>query len=499
MIGNRVSPSRWRACALLLMAGLTWSGLAIAAKPAEPRFSVELLQQDFDALYRTLQAAHFDLFARRPKAEYDALHATMRAGITRPMTAFETEVLFQRFVAFGDVAHAHIAFPAAAWEAYRQGGGRALPLYPRFDGARFVVSDDLAEGVPVGAEVLAMDGEPIGNWYRRLRAHLSADSDYMARALMAFRWPALLWLEVGEREAFEIAWRGSDGVEHTTRVDALTQGELRARMARHSSPTREERAWTLREDGVAYLRPGPFYNIDPDATDLWDPRSFIAFIDAAFEQIISAKPRALLIDLRDNPGGDASFSDPMVAWFAHRPFRFASRFMVKSSGAARASNQARIKQAGERVSPVSERYEALYAKHPPGEVFELDFPEVPPRAGQRFAAPVYLLVNRHSFSNTVTTAALAQDFGFAKVLGEETSDLATTYGAMEHFALPGTGIQVGFPKALIVRPNGDRAARGVVPDVSIPTPVGDDAWQAVLDAAIRIIDAAHPRVANAEH
>ena len=82
---------------------------------------------------------------------------------------------------------------------------------------------------------------------------------------------------------------------------------------------------------------------------------------------------------------------------------------------------------------------------------------------------------------------MAQDYGFARVLGEPTSDLASTYGAMEQFNLPRTGIQVGFPKARIVRPNGDDADRGVTPDVAIATPIGPSAWQQVLDQAVAII------------
>lgn len=310
----------------------------------------------------------------------------------------------------------------------------------------------------------------------------------MARAMLEFRWPALLWLEAGEQTDFDLRWIDIKGQAHETRIAALSQDQLRTVAAHMPSPDRPERELRLREDGIAYLRPGPFYDSNPEATDPWDPRDFVSFVDESFERILAAKPRALLIDLRDNPGGDSSFSDPLVAWFADRPFRFYSRFTVRSSEAARKANLARIAQASERGSPVSELYERLYAQHPPGSFFEVDFPAVPPRAGKRFEGPVYLLINRHSYSNAVTVAALAQDFGFARILGEETSDLASTYGAMEQFTLPATGIVVGFPKARIIRPNGDESARGVVPDVAIASPVGPGGWEAVLAAATQIID-----------
>ncbi len=46
-----------------------------------------------------------------------------------------------------------------------------------------------------------------------------------------------------------------------------------------------------------------------------------------------------------------------------------------------------------------------------------------------------------------------------RIVGEETSDLATTYGAMESFTLPRTGLKVGFPQARIIQPSGDIGLR----------------------------------------
>jgi C-terminal processing protease CtpA/Prc len=97
-----------------------------------------------------------------------------------------------------------------------------------------------------------------------------------------------------------------------------------------------------------------------------------------------------------------------------------------------------------------------------------------------------VLVNRHSYSNTVMVAAIVQDYGFGRVIGEETADLASTYGAMETFALPRTGIVVGYPKARILRPNGDARARGVIPDVAIETPVVPSREDVVLERALAL-------------
>ena len=87
-------------------------------------------------------------------------------------------------------------------------------------------------------------------------------------------------------------------------------------------------------------------------------------------------------------------------------------------------------------------------------------------------------------------AALAQDYGFATILGEETSDLATSYGAMEQFDLSRTGISVGFPKAYLIRPSGSTEARGVRPDIAIETPAVPAREDIVLRQAQKIVEEA---------
>lgn len=100
---------------------------------------------------------------------------------------------------------------------------------------------------------------------------------------------------------------------------------------------------------------------------------------------------------------------------------------------------------------------------------------------------MFVLINRHTYSNAVFVAALIQDAGFGVVLGEETADLASTLGAMETFSLPHTAAVVGYPKALLLRPSGDRERRGVVPDLRIDEPLSADPDGDVLRSATAMI------------
>ncbi len=489
-------PSRLRrlSAPLLSLALFAVAGLArtspVAGSEIEARYAPDVIRAELDALYTGLKAAHYDLFARRPRAEYDALHQRMREAIDAPLALDEVERRFQRFVAYGNVAHARIDAIGRGWEAYRAGGGKAFPLFLRVVDGRVHVERNVSgvDAIAVGDRVVSIDGLPARRWLDGMRTHLSADNDYLAYTQLETRLPMYVWLERGAVDAFALVLEKSGGRRLERRVPARSRAEFaaaEAKQPKHFALDWDARDARMLEGGVAYLRPGPFYDNRPEATDPWDTRAFRTFVDDAFERFIAADAKHLVIDLRDNPGGDNSFSDLMLAWIAAKPFRFTDAFDIRVSAATTASNAKRL---GGGADSISTRFAATYAKHRPGEHVRFDIPYAAPRDGRRYEGKVPVLVNRHSYSNTVMVAAIVQDYRFGRVLGEETADLASTLGAMESFTLPRTGIVVGYPKARILRPSGDARVRGVIPDVPIETPLGAHAEDLVLARALDQLD-----------
>ncbi len=490
MFGNCCWRRTWPVGLAILLCQVT-----LGAEPAAlagPLFSAEIVRADFDELYERMRASHYDLYARRPQVELDRLHAAMRASLNEPLDATQVATRFQRFLAFGAIAHARIDFPREAFERWRQSGGRLFPLAVRVvDGRTHVTANWSGESrIAPGDEILSVGALPAAKWLEQLTAQLSADNSYMANTMLEFSLQRLVWLDSGGPVSMEMRLQRAGRRPFAVALPLRTNAEIAAERERSAQPF--ELSWEAREyrmlgDGLAYLRPGPFYDADPDAASPWDPREFSDFIDRAFRSFAAARATALLIDLRDNPGGDSSFSDLMLNWFATRPYRFASSFRIKVSEAAVAANRRRIEAAGDRPDATSLKFAAAYAGRRVGEIIDFEIPMSQPRMDERFAGRVFVLINRHSYSNTVMVAATVQDYGFGTVLGEETSDLASTYGAMEEFELTRTKVKVGFPKARIVRPNGDIAARGVIPDETIRTPIVPTTQDVVLQEAERLI------------
>jgi C-terminal processing protease CtpA/Prc len=172
----------------------------------------------------------------------------------------------------------------------------------------------------------------------------------------------------------------------------------------------------------------------------------------------------LILDLRGNPGGDNSFSDYMVAYFATRPFSFTSAFYVKTSQITKEY----WKNVSDTDTLLADLKRSILEKKD-GEQFEANIRKYAPRTDSlKFEGKVYVLIDRYSYSNTATTAAIVQDYKFGVLIGEQTADSPTLYGAVHEFELPNTKISITYPKALMVRPSGDRTLAGVKPDFSVP-------------------------------
>jgi C-terminal processing protease CtpA/Prc len=204
-------------------------------------------------------------------------------------------------------------------------------------------------------------------------------------------------------------------------------------------------------DRTAYLNPGNFSG---------DEEKYRKFIDSSFAEIKEKESLRLIIDLRNNGGGDDSFSDYMVSYIADKPFKWCSSFSLRTSSILK-----------ERVKQTKDTTSAFWKSvltHEDGEAYPYSFePYQPQHERRRFKGEVYVLVNRQSYSQSTVTAAQIQDYNFGTIVGEETGEYPSLYASIFQYALPETGILVNVSKGYLVRVNGNTEERGVVPDVLI--------------------------------
>ncbi len=478
---------------MMLKSALTAAAAAsIVIAPASAQMlSAEQAREDLQALYQGLQEAHYDVYASASPAMLDDQFTRLMETLDGPVSINDLHRDFQRFTALVRNGHARVEGLNPGWSEHLEAGGRVFPLDFRIRNGAVIVTG-APEGSPVepGDEILAINGEHNAVWLARVTRNISAETPELAYSMFERISPYLMWIEYADTPAYRIEVNGPDGHREVV-LNALDWASYTDQPVADAGPDLSGRHAEMLTETIAYLRPGPFYNIDATTTaEAFDPdatRAYVGFIDAAFEDFLEAGADHLILDLRDNPGGDRSYSDPVLAWFADEPFRFYSEFRMRVSEQTTASNAARLEGRREEDYGISGEFAELFSRAPNGDIvlYEIDYTDPHPR---RFDGEVYALINRASYSNAVSVGTIIQDYGMGLVVGEATTDMASMFGAMEHFYLPHSGLQIGYPKAHIIRPNGDERLHVLTPDIEIEVPPMSGTRDVRLERLVAIIE-----------
>jgi hypothetical protein len=179
----------------LLGAGLGWaSGTCLwgAVRAPDREIGVSEARADLDEMYARLRAAHFDLYARRHRSEYDALFRRMHRALRKPLTRDQLVVALQRFCAFARIAHTYVHEYWGPYERYRANGGRTFPVRTRIRRGRVYLAQPAARRLLPGDEILRLNDEPMQDVLRSMRTAVSADNEYLSDALVEQNFD--LWL-----------------------------------------------------------------------------------------------------------------------------------------------------------------------------------------------------------------------------------------------------------------------------------------------------------------
>lgn len=463
---------------------------------ADACYTQQEAHADLDALFEQMRAEHVDMFARTDEAAYREHLAELKRRIDGPVPKPELHLMLQELAAFGRIGHARTDIAVQGTVARLQEGAKILPLSVQYRGERMILDAWATDGdtLPPGSELTSLGGLTRPDFEQRVATFVAADTPQLLRAQIEQGMPIYARLVFGDRASLPVDFVTPDGSAGTLEVPATDYAGYLALQEGRPVPSSgrdpSARRYEVLGDHVFYLQPGPFFATEAEREaaggEAYALDGFDAFVRDAMGALGDSGAEALLIDLRGNPGGDVSFSDLIVSRIADRPYRFASHYEVKA-GANTLATYADREPAGDTL------FDRVLARLPEAEVgstFEVPVPEVTPMPDLSFDGKVYVLIDRHSYSNAAVVAATIQDYGFGTLIGEETADLPTTYGAVESFTLPHSGAVVHYPKAYMIRPDGSTAVAGVAPDWPIaPGPVGQEG-DAMLEAAVeRIRDA----------
>ena len=191
--------------------------------------------------------------------------------------------------------------------------------------------------------------------------------------------------------------------------------------------------------------------------------------DNAFKTLAEKKSQALIIDVRDNGGGEDELGRSLLSFLETKPFQYYDHLYVNSIyfKSSSLTGQYEPPLANMLTRLPDGRYEAT--GHPNWGIMQ---PQAP-----HFGGKVYILINGASFSTTCEFLSHIKSERLATLIGEETGGnyYGNTSGIMNLVTLPNTKMRIRVPSVAywITVDHRYPPTSPITPDIGVPTRMSD--------------------------
>ncbi|MGA2172405.1 MAG: S41 family peptidase [Sedimentisphaerales bacterium] len=422
----------------------------IEANEVSAKISAEKLQEDMDYLVQTIEEVHVNPYLNVSREEFYQRYGAIRSQITKPLTRKEFYVLVGPLLHLLRDSHTRVWSISEIKEDYDRHNGKYLPVDVEIKDNRLFVRHDYSKpGIEYGTEILSINGIESGRIIAEIVQYRNGFTNYSILTQAEGGCSTLLW------EVFDFTGPFTVKVPDGDRVVAgMTENELnRARQPGTAKPKRQ--FYEKLDTGVGLL------TVDSFALD---EGQFGRMLEKAFEKIEADRISDLIIDVRENSGGNSLLAAQLIGYFRDKPFKAISRFEIKKSPRHEKLLRSFINE--EQIGYV---LGDKYAQTPVGGICVQEMNEFPVGEVQhRFKGKVYVLMSHNTYSSAVEFVAAVQDNKMGVLIGEETGDPASSFGECYPFDLPNSRLLMVSATKFTVRPNGDTTmTKGVIPDYEV--------------------------------
>ncbi|MGH1334970.1 MAG: S41 family peptidase [Aureispira sp.] len=199
-------------------------------------------------------------------------------------------------------------------------------------------------------------------------------------------------------------------------------------------------------------------------------KKFKRFLRKTFRKIQAQKINQLIIDIRENGGGNSSLNDLLLSYLTTRPYQQSSGRYWKVSQEAKALYSA------------NEIYQELFGAAFMKEYTEAANGTVIPSLGEELTHPVApkhffsgkhcFLIGPSTFSSANFLADAVKTYKISTLIGTATGEYTNDFGEQIYFTLPNSGCKVYVSSTYDIGANGDDSTlTPVEPDLVVPSNV----------------------------
>lgn len=444
------------------------------------------MQEDFQLFRRALTERHPGIYRYRSKASIDSVFAHAEAQLHQPLSLIAFYDVLAPVVDSIGCGHIDYELPNNWWPNWRK---KTLmpPFKVRYIGDQLFIrlryDDDTLTGV--NCRILKINNHDADSVTHYLMSHFTTDgfNQTLKYRQLEYYFRDEYTAFIEHPDVYNITALNTE-TKQTFRfkADALLPDTIDARYKKRYPEQKKEQELELSFEGdsLAIMRIGSWGREDIRKGNQF----FRCYARKALREIKKRNCPNLVIDLRDNPGGEAQYGIFLYRRLAREPFRYVDSMYVSTK------------------KPI---HFLRYTDH--GPIFNGMYCMVHRRGDGRYVfqhttvihdhkpvkhpynGNIFVITDGNSFSNSSNFAALVQYQKRGLIVGEETGGASNGCNASAYFVLtlPHSKLRIRVPLIADVYPFRPYThyGRGVMPDVPVEHTVQD--WKRHVDPELEMV------------
>jgi len=395
----------------------------------DKKYAKWALQDDFKMLQSLIESNHPKLYTDEKRLS--ELYVSQYDLIEDGMTELQFLRLLSPIVSILNCGHTSVDL-SSEYQSQLATEGKYFPLPLRFIGNRaYIIQNGMAENIPLGSELLSINGQTTQEIIKTLFDNIPADGQNETRkTTMLNGWFSNRYQNyMDDIGIYDINYKTPEGTTSTIHLDGATNARLRNvnKPTYFGSPVPYESEFY---EKYAVLT---MHSFNPYGTYTID--SFKSFIDAFFEQCLQKKIENLILDVRDNGGGDPRVASHLFSY-------------------------------------LEKKEQPYFSATTPN--YYTGLKDLIPFARNHYDYALYVLMNGGSFSTSGHLLALLKSQNVGVFIGEESGGSYACTDASKDFELTHTGIQLrSSTLKWEVAAEGLIPGRGIIPDFEVVPTIED--------------------------
>ncbi|PID27435.1 MAG: hypothetical protein CR982_05690 [Candidatus Cloacimonadota bacterium] len=404
------------------------------------------LKEDVDILFKSIEEIHPNIFANISEEDLKEEILKIKKSISDTTDILDFYLLVNPLVVKLKDGHTSMGVPFGHLKKISNFDKNSILMFPfeieikNRDSSIVITKNYTKENIPLNSKIVSINDVESKKIVNKMLLQAQGERTFFKFEVLSYRFTYLLYSLFRDRE-FKIKYIYEDSIYEKT----LKGISFKKRFEKTKNLKRVNNKvfYTLEIDtlnSIATIDFRRFNNLN----------KFKLFLDSTFTEIKKLNIKNLIIDVRNNGGGNSQLGDEFFQYISKVPFRQFSKTIVKvrNKGTKTYSSKNLIEL---RENPL------------------------------RFNGNIYLLQSHYTFSSAAGFTWAFKYFKMGTIIGEETGGLAVCFGDIISEKLPNTDLwyYVSFKKFYQYGTT-DEDTHGTIPDYEVPS-------KKALDFALELI------------